>query len=53
VTRFITIAEFWWLAEQVTGMNADVLGKSGSHNLADSHFMPLKPASVVKTSTLT
>ena len=36
MTRFITLAEFWWLAEQVTGINAEVLGKSGSHNLADS-----------------
>jgi death on curing protein len=36
VTRFITLPEFWWLAEQVTGINAEVLAKSGGHNLADS-----------------
>ena len=36
MTRFITLPEFWWLAEQVTGINAEVLAKSGGHNLADS-----------------
>jgi death on curing protein len=53
VTRFITLAEFWWLAEQVTGINAEVVGKSGSYTLADSALHASKPASVVKTSTLT
>jgi death-on-curing protein len=36
VTRFITLAKFWWLAEQVTGINAEDLGKSRSNDLADS-----------------
>jgi death-on-curing protein len=36
VTRFISLSEFFWLAEQVTGTDAEVLDSSGSINLADS-----------------
>jgi len=50
VTRFITLLEFWWLAERVTGISAEVLAKSGGHNLADSALMRPKPASVIKSS---
>jgi death-on-curing protein len=36
LTRFISLPEFFWLAEQVTGIDAEVLENSGSINLADS-----------------
>ena len=36
MTRFISLPEFFWLAEQVTGIDAEVLANSGSINLADS-----------------
>ncbi|HEY1830096.1 MAG TPA: Fic family protein [Acidimicrobiales bacterium] len=36
MTRFISLSEFFWLAEQVTGTDAEVLDSSGSINLADS-----------------
>ena len=36
MTRFISLPEFFWLAEQVTGIDADVLETSRSINLADS-----------------
>jgi death-on-curing protein len=36
VTRFISLPEFFWLAEQVTGIEAEVLKNTGSINLADS-----------------
>jgi death on curing protein len=36
LTRFITLPEFFWLAEQVTGIEAQVLANTGSINLADS-----------------
>jgi hypothetical protein len=36
LTRFISLPEFFWLAEQVTGIDAEVLANSGSINLADS-----------------
>jgi death on curing protein len=35
-TRFISLPEFFWLAEQVTGIDADVLETPRSINLADS-----------------
>lgn len=35
-TRFISLLEFFWLAEQVTGIDADVLETPRSINLADS-----------------
>ena len=36
MTRFISLPEFFWLAEQVTGIEAQVLANTGSINLADS-----------------
>jgi death-on-curing protein len=36
VTRYITLAEFFWLAEQVTGVDADTLTKASRSELADS-----------------
>ncbi len=34
--RYLSLAEYLWLAEQVTGVEAGVLGKSGRIDLADS-----------------
>jgi death on curing protein len=36
VTRYISLAEYFWLAEQVTGLNAAVLIKASRVDLADS-----------------
>lgn len=36
MTRYITLAEFLWLAEQVTGTDAAVLAKASRIDLADS-----------------
>ena len=36
MTRFISLPEFFWLAEQVTGIEAQILTNTGSVNLADS-----------------
>jgi death-on-curing protein len=36
VTRYLTLAEYFWLAEQVTGIDADVLVKASRSDLADS-----------------
>jgi len=36
VTRYLNLAEFLWLAEEVTGVSADVLSRSGRIDLADS-----------------
>jgi len=36
LTRFVSLSEFLWLAEQVTGTDADVLSRSSRLNLADS-----------------
>ncbi|MGH9920819.1 MAG: type II toxin-antitoxin system death-on-curing family toxin [Nitrososphaerales archaeon] len=36
MTRYISLAEYLWLAEQVTGVDAAVLSKSGRIDLADS-----------------
>jgi death-on-curing protein len=36
LTRFVSLSEFLWLAEQVTGIDADVLARSSRLNLADS-----------------
>ena len=36
MTRYITLAEFFWLAEQVTGTDADTLAKVARVELADS-----------------
>jgi death-on-curing protein len=36
LTRFISLPEFLWLAEQVTGIDSQILAMSGRINLADS-----------------
>jgi death-on-curing protein len=36
VTRYISLAEYFWLAEQVTGIDAPVIMKSSRAELADS-----------------
>lgn len=36
MTRYITLGEFFWLAEQVTGVDAEVLAKASRSDLADS-----------------
>jgi death-on-curing protein len=36
VTRYVTLAEYFWLAEQVTGVDADTLAKAARSDLADS-----------------
>jgi death-on-curing protein len=36
VTRYLSLAEYFWLAEQVTGTAADVLAKVSRSDLADS-----------------
>ncbi|MEA2058027.1 MAG: Fic family protein [Actinomycetota bacterium] len=36
MTRYITLGEYFWLAEQVTGVDADILAKASRSDLADS-----------------
>ena len=36
MTRYITLAEYFWLAEQVTGVDAGTLAKDARSDLADS-----------------
>ena len=36
MTRYLTLAEYFWLAEQVTGTSAAVLAKAAQVELADS-----------------
>ena len=36
MTRYVTLAEYFWLAEQVTGVDADTLAKASRSELADS-----------------
>ena len=36
MTRYLTLAEYFWLAEQVTATEADVLVKAARVELADS-----------------
>jgi death-on-curing protein len=36
LTRYITLAEYFWLAEQVTGVDADTLSKVSRMELAES-----------------
>ena len=36
MTRYISLAEYFWLAEQVTGLEAAVLIKAARVDLADS-----------------
>ncbi len=36
MTRYLDLAEYIWLAEQVTGIDARVLAKAGRTDLADA-----------------
>jgi len=36
VTRYVTLAEYFWLAEQVTGVDSDTLANASRSDLADS-----------------
>lgn len=36
MTRYVSLAEYFWLAEQVTGIEAAVLAKASRAELADS-----------------
>lgn len=36
MTRYVTLAEYFWLAEQVTGIDADTLAKASRPDLADA-----------------
>jgi death-on-curing protein len=36
MTRYLTLGEYFWLAEQVTGVDAEVLVKASRADLADS-----------------
>jgi death-on-curing protein len=36
LTRYLTLGEYFWLAEQVTGIDAAVLAKASRSDLADS-----------------
>lgn len=36
MTRYVTLAEYFWLAEQVTGVDADTLAKAARSDFADS-----------------
>ncbi|CAN5745724.1 hypothetical protein BH23ACT5_BH23ACT5_18450 [soil metagenome] len=36
MTRYVTLAEYFWLAEHVTGVDADTLTKASRSDLADS-----------------
>lgn len=36
MTRYLSLAEYLWLSEQVTGISADVLSQSGRIELSDS-----------------
>lgn len=36
MTRYITLPEFYWLAEQVTGLDTESLARTGRVDLADS-----------------
>ncbi len=36
MTRYVTLAEYFWLAEQVTAIDADTLARASRSDLADS-----------------
>jgi len=36
VTRYVTVAEYFWLAEQITGVDSDTLANASRSDLADS-----------------
>ena len=51
MTRYLSLAEYVWLAEQVTGIDAATLAKAGRLELADS-AMHAPAAGFGETATL-
>jgi len=45
VTRCSTLAEFFWLAEQITAVDADTLAKASRSDLSDSALHASQAAS--------
>lgn len=50
MTRYLTLAEFWFLAELVTGVPARTLIPASRVDLADSASMPRERGSATPTS---
>ena len=50
MTRYLSLAEFWYLAEHVTGIDAATLIKASRVDLADSALQRRKPVSATPTS---
>ena len=50
MTRYLSLAEFLWLAEQVTGLDTTTLTKASRIDLADSALHAHRQASAIKTS---
>ena len=48
--RYLSLAEYVWLAEQVTGVEAAVLAKASRLDLADSALHAPPPGSKTRTS---
>lgn len=53
MTQYLSLAEYFWLAEQVTGTAAELLVKVSRSDLADSALHARRPASATRTSTPT
>lgn len=51
--RYLTLGEYFWLAEQVTGIDAGVLAKGSRSDLLIRLFMHLRPPSEMRSSTRT
>lgn len=50
MTRYLNLAEFFILAEQVTGLDAAILVKASRTDLADRRYTLPRPASATTTS---
>ena len=52
--RYLSLAEYFWLAGQVTGVEAAVLGKASRVDLAESalHAAPVGPVTTAGTDAL-
>ena len=53
MTRYISLAEYLWLAEQVTGIDAPVLAKASRLEVADSALHRQLPAPATTSSIRT
>ncbi len=53
MTRYISLAEYLWLAQEVTGVDAVVLSKGGRIDLADSALHAPQASFGARTSTPT